>query len=93
MDVSGVEPAFRVAERESGARLMQTPENALLPPFQRPPSQVAIRRVSSYEEDLFELIYETLCEFAKHERSEENTKKSGENLARNRATTLLYKRP
>lgn len=68
---------------------MQTPENALLPPFQRPPSQVAIRRVSSYEEDLFKLIYETLCEFAQHERSEENTKKASQNLARNRAT-LLY---
>lgn len=42
---------------------MQSPENALLPPFQRPPSQVAIRRVSSYEQDLLNLVYETLAEF------------------------------
>ena len=43
---------------------MQPAENALLlPPFQRPPSQVAIRRVDSYEQDLFDLIYRTLCEF------------------------------
>ena len=69
---------------------MQTPENVLVPPFQRPPSQVAIRRVSSYEEDLFELIYETLCEFVEHERSEENAKETSQDLARNRATTLLY---
>jgi uncharacterized protein (DUF362 family) len=43
---------------------MQSAETALLPPFQRPPSQVAIRRVASYEQDLFEVIYETLCEFS-----------------------------
>jgi uncharacterized protein (DUF362 family) len=47
---------------------MQAAENALLPPFQRPPSQVAIRRVASYEQDLFELIYETLCEFQKYDK-------------------------
>jgi uncharacterized protein (DUF362 family) len=38
-------------------------ENTLVPPFLRPPSQVAIRRVSSYEEDLLEIVYSTLCEF------------------------------
>jgi uncharacterized protein (DUF362 family) len=43
---------------------MQSAETALLPPFQRPPSQVAIRRVASYEQDLFDVIYETLCEFS-----------------------------
>ena len=42
---------------------MQAPENALLPSFQRPPSQVAIRSVSSYEQDLLNLVYETLVEF------------------------------
>jgi uncharacterized protein (DUF362 family) len=42
---------------------MRKIENVLLPPFQRPPSQVMIRRVESYERDLFELIYETLLEF------------------------------
>jgi uncharacterized protein (DUF362 family) len=42
---------------------MQTPENALVPPFQRPPSQVAIRSVSNYEQDLLNLVYETLVEF------------------------------
>lgn len=48
---------------------MQAAQNALLPPFQRPPSQVAIRRVESYEQDLFELIYETLREFQEHDNS------------------------
>ncbi len=42
---------------------MQHAETALIPPFRRPPSQVAIRRVGSYEEDLFAIVYETLCEF------------------------------
>jgi uncharacterized protein (DUF362 family) len=45
---------------------MQTAKSALVPPFQRPPSQVTIRRVESYEQDLFQLIYETLLEFQKH---------------------------
>ncbi len=43
---------------------MQSAETVLLPPFQRPPSQVAIRRVASYEQDLFDVIHETLCEFS-----------------------------
>jgi len=43
---------------------MKSAETVLLPPFQRPPSQVAIRRVASYEQDLFDVIYETLCEFS-----------------------------
>lgn len=47
---------------------MQTAENALVPPFRRPPSQVAIRRASSYEEDLFKLTYETLLEIQSHSR-------------------------
>jgi uncharacterized protein (DUF362 family) len=50
---------------------MQTAENALLPPFQRPLSQVAIRRVASYEQDLFDLIYETLSEFLDHKKASE----------------------
>jgi uncharacterized protein (DUF362 family) len=73
---------------ETGVLLMLTAENALLPPFQRPPSQVAIRRVASYEEDLFELIYETLCEFVEHDRSEEKTKIAGEISAANAARSL-----
>jgi uncharacterized protein (DUF362 family) len=48
---------------------MRTAENALVPPFQRPHSQVAIRRAASYEEDLFKLIHETLIEFQSHARS------------------------
>lgn len=47
---------------------MRTAENALVPPFRRPPSQVAIRRSSSYEEDLFRLMYETLLEIQAHSR-------------------------
>ncbi len=36
---------------------------SLLPPFQRKPSRVAIRRVGSYEQDLPAVAYETLREF------------------------------
>lgn len=62
---------------------MQTTENTLVPSFQRPPSQVAIRRAASYEQDLFELVYETLCEFVRHANSPKSgkfLKKNGENL-------------
>ncbi len=38
-------------------------EPVLSPPFSRPPSRVAIRRVSRYEADLSELLFETLREF------------------------------
>src|ERR1017187_4142472 len=37
---------------------------SLLPPFSRPPSRVAIRRVPSYQSDLAAVLYETLREFA-----------------------------
>jgi uncharacterized protein (DUF362 family) len=36
---------------------------SLIPSFQRPASNVAIRRVADYEKDLFALIYESLREF------------------------------
>lgn len=36
---------------------------ALIPSFQRPPSNVAIRRVANYAQDLSAVMYETLCEF------------------------------
>lgn len=68
---------------------MQTRENALVPPFQRPPSQVAIRRVSSYEQDLFELVYETLSEFVAHESSEDKANKTAQECAANTSRTLL----
>jgi uncharacterized protein (DUF362 family) len=42
---------------------MSRVEPALIPPFQRPNSRVAIRRVASYEADLAEIIFETLREF------------------------------
>ena len=75
---------------------MQTAENALLPPFQRPPSQVTIRRAASYEQDLFELIYETLCEFQKYDKSEQPLNAiSAANCARHltqlRGKTVLLK--
>src|ERR1035437_790851 len=35
----------------------------LLPPFSRPPSRVAIRRILSYQADLTAVLYETLREF------------------------------
>jgi len=42
---------------------MRNGQNALIPPFQRPPSSVAIRRAADYTQDLEALIYETLREF------------------------------
>src|SRR5580704_16270100 len=36
---------------------------ALLPPFARPASRVAIRRVASYQADVEAVVYETLREF------------------------------
>lgn len=68
---------------------MLTPEGALIPPFQRPPSQVAIRRVSSYESDLFALIYETLCEFIQRDSSEDKAKRPGGNSAASRSISLI----
>src|ERR1019366_9978492 len=35
----------------------------LLPPFSRPPSRVAIRRILSYQSDLAAVLQETLLEF------------------------------
>ena len=42
---------------------MSRVEPALIPPFQRPNSRVAIRRVANYEADLAEILFETLGEF------------------------------
>ncbi len=42
---------------------MSLMSSALQPSFARPPSQVAIRRVSNYQADLTEIISETLREF------------------------------
>jgi uncharacterized protein (DUF362 family) len=39
----------------------ETPQ--LLPPFTRPPSRVAIRRITTYQSDLAAVLYETLREF------------------------------
>jgi uncharacterized protein (DUF362 family) len=67
-------------------------DNTLLPPFERPPSQVAIRRVASYEEDLFQLIYETLCEFGAHGRSQESRSRNrGTLFPRLEGKTVLLK--
>jgi uncharacterized protein (DUF362 family) len=68
---------------------MLTAENALMPPFQRPSSQVAIRRVASYEANLFELIYETLREFIDHAESEEKANKTGETSAAKTSRSLI----
>ena len=75
---------------------MRTPDSSLLPPFQRPPSHVAIRRVGSYEEDLFDLIHETLCEF--RDRALAQSKANGNSAAQNvksvaqvRGRTVLLK--
>ena len=48
--------------RCEGANLI-TSEDALLPPFQRPLSRVAIRRAENYQYDLEALLLETLREF------------------------------
>jgi uncharacterized protein (DUF362 family) len=42
---------------------MPRPSPSLLPPFSRPESRVAIRRVSNYEADLSAVLFETLSEF------------------------------
>jgi uncharacterized protein (DUF362 family) len=53
---------YLAATRTKGDFLaMRNP--SLIPSFQRPASNVAIRRVADYEQDLFALIYESLCEF------------------------------
>lgn len=66
---------------------MPRPESVLVPPFQRPPAQVAIRRIESYEQDLFELIYETLCELQKCETIE-HTALKGAGIPSSRSTSL-----
>jgi uncharacterized protein (DUF362 family) len=43
---------------------MSLATSSLLPPFARPASKVAIRRASSYEDGLTEIIFETLREFS-----------------------------
>lgn len=77
---------------------MQTAENALLPPFQRPSTQVAIRRVASYDQDLFDLIHETLSEFLDHKKASEGHHEEAIpgaslpcDLARIRGKTVLLK--
>jgi uncharacterized protein (DUF362 family) len=42
---------------------MSASNSSLAPPFSRPESRVAIRKVASYEADLGELMFETLREF------------------------------
>jgi uncharacterized protein (DUF362 family) len=42
---------------------MPRPSPSLLPPFSRPESRVAIRRVANYEADLGAVLFETLSEF------------------------------
>ena len=42
---------------------MPRPSPSLLPPFSRPESRVAIRRVANYEADLSAVLFETLSEF------------------------------
>jgi uncharacterized protein (DUF362 family) len=42
---------------------MPRPSPSLLPPFSRPESRVAIRRIANYEADLAAVLFETLTEF------------------------------
>jgi uncharacterized protein (DUF362 family) len=42
---------------------MPRPSPSLLPPFSRPESRVAIRRVANYQADLAAVLFETLSEF------------------------------
>jgi uncharacterized protein (DUF362 family) len=75
---------------------MHTQDNALLPPFQRPPSQTAIRRVASYEQDLFDLVYETLVEFRNFGKSSQSpgapqTSQSVRSMAHLQGKTVLLK--
>ena len=45
---------------------MMLRNQTLIPPFQRPPSQVVIRRVASYREEVATLIFESLAPFGLH---------------------------
>jgi uncharacterized protein (DUF362 family) len=42
---------------------MRNPDSALVPSFRRPVSRVAIRRATSYDQDLPTILYETMREF------------------------------
>src|ERR1700674_4388918 len=42
---------------------MPQPAPLLLPPFSRPPSRVAIRRVANYQSDIAAVLYETIRQF------------------------------
>lgn len=65
-------------------------ENPLVPSFQRPASQVAIRRATSYE-DVFEIVYGTLREFQKlGELDEPEANKRGKNRASSASTRLSH---
>ena len=69
----------------------QNSEKTLVPSFQRPASQVAIRRASSYEQDLFEIVYGTLREFQKlGELGQRGGNERGKNNASSAPTKLTY---
>ena len=50
------------ARRANGGRVMLR-NQTLIPPFQRPPSQVVIRRVASYQEEIASVMFESLAPF------------------------------
>jgi uncharacterized protein (DUF362 family) len=61
--VFGVEPKEYLAYACTKDDLLTMRKPSLIPSFQRPPSNVVIRRVADYEQDLAAVIYESLCEF------------------------------
>jgi uncharacterized protein (DUF362 family) len=61
--VFGVGPKEYLAYTRIKDDLLTMRSPSLIPSFQRPPSNVAIRRVADYEQNLSALIHESLCEF------------------------------
>jgi uncharacterized protein (DUF362 family) len=73
---------------------MRTLEGVLIPPFERRLSQVAIRRVESYEQNLVDIIYESLCEFQKSSAGIQKTGQGPQThpqIAEIRGKTVLLK--
>ena len=56
-------PQLAPVRNRSRRKPVPRPAPALLPPFMRPASRVAIRRVTSYQSDIAAVLGETLREF------------------------------
>jgi len=62
--VLGIQRAAALVDGRGGQGGLVMRDRTLIPSFQRPPSNVMIRRATNYEQDLASLLYESLCEFS-----------------------------